>query len=355
VIGDLRLIAGMAIGLCCGVLRAQVAVNNGPISQNTPTVSTLTTGTVLEAGGYVSGDGRYVTLDTHVSQSDLNGLDTFGSSAPLGRQFIIDVRGRAVGTARLPYRPAEADHVTVVENDRAILGQMVPEIAADHVSLRAALREMGKVSGVNIAVGWKAMRDANIDELQPRKFSLPQGTLRASLRALLKQALPRESMVITAEDNVVFITTQAQADNTVVTKWYYTADLLANAPRWMPQDTDLGQVGLPAKPVLATAPDAALEKKPDDTSSVPSLFATAPPPPQPLATKAVRSASTSIAELITSTVRPEIWKCNGGKVGEISEVRDRVMITAPQSVQALLEGPHYYDPNAVPKYVGYHP
>ena len=57
--------------------------------------------------------------------------------------------------------------------------------------------------------------------------------------------------------------------------------------------------------------------------------------------------STSIIEIITSAVRPEIWKVNGGKIGEISQaVNDRVTITAPASVHAILDGPKHYNPNA---------
>jgi hypothetical protein len=334
---------GLFIAMAPGA-SAQVVINNGPITQFTPTVSTLTTGTVLDAGASISADGRYVTLNTHISQSSLNGIDTFGSAGPgLGQQFLIDVRGRAVGTARMPYRPAEVGRVTLVENDKALLMRMVPEITAESISLRAAVRQLGVVSGANIAVGWKAIRDANIDELKPRRLQIPAGTLKETLLEFLKQTVPQESMVITSEDNVVFITTQAQADNTVVTKWYYTADLLANAPRWMPHLTDLGQVGRKATGATSAPPSRL------SAATQPSLFATPQPevaPPKPA------SPSTSIAELITSTVRPEIWKCNGGKVGEISEVRDRVLITAPQSVHALLDGPRHYDPNAVQKYVG---
>jgi hypothetical protein len=65
------------------------------------------------------------------------------------------------------------------------------------------------------------------------------------------------------------------------------------------------------------------------------------------------SATTSITDLITSTVRPEIWKVNGGKIGEIAIVGDRVTIKAPQSVHALLDGPTRYNPNKVPMYIGY--
>jgi hypothetical protein len=65
--------------------------------------------------------------------------------------------------------------------------------------------------------------------------------------------------------------------------------------------------------------------------------------------------STNIIELIASAVRPEIWKVNGGKIGEIAVVGDRVTIKAPASVHAILDGPTFHNPNAAPVYINYSP
>jgi hypothetical protein len=58
-------------------------------------------------------------------------------------------------------------------------------------------------------------------------------------------------------------------------------------------------------------------------------------------------------ELIVRSVRPEIWKVNGGKICEIFQLDNRITIKAPESVHAILSGPKHYNPNQVPKYIIY--
>ena len=67
---------------------------------------------------------------------------------------------------------------------------------------------------------------------------------------------------------------------------------------------------------------------------------------------APRPGSTNILELITDTVRPEIWVNHGGK-SEVYAVGNQVTIKAPASVHALLDGPKVYNPNKVNSYVQY--
>ena len=63
-------------------------------------------------------------------------------------------------------------------------------------------------------------------------------------------------------------------------------------------------------------------------------------------------ASTNILDVVTDTVRPEIWKNHGGK-SEIYMVGNKVTIKAPASVHALLDGPKVYNPNKMDSYVNY--
>jgi len=371
------------------------AFRPSPLLVVSPTVNTLTTGTVLDVGTSISADGRYVTLNTHFSQSRLDGLDTYGFDAgsfgsAAGQPFLIDVRGRAVGTGRIPFQPNQVGHVLLIKRDLALAVRTVAAFGPQKVSLREAVRLLGAARSTNIALGWKAFQEAGIDPDSPRTLSLPAGMLIDALLALAQQVAPQAPLVISFEDNVAFMTTQNQADHMIETRWYYTADLLANAPRWLPPQTDLGKIAAARRPAVVrppakVAPPVAPRKPP-----LPSLFAPgtypdsmaalaaahaaavpgepwsgAPPvaaryqvPPDPPATRPAPAApppspSIDIATLISATVRPELWKCNGGKYGEIHEARDRVLITAPLTVHALLEGPHHYDANLVPRYMGF--
>lgn len=344
-----RLAAALIAGVS-GAASAQV-VNNGGAVATSLDVRTLTTGTVLDVTPTVSPDGRYVTLRMQPAFSSLEGIDTFTIPGVPGGAPVIGLGG-VQAAPRLPeldrmlkapavvpdslrqaprvlaFDPAKAGvqappkietgaGVIFVENDKRLLGAKTPAMKlASGGSLAEATRQISSATRTNLVLSVRAFQQAGIDTRAPLTVDLPAGTLRDTLDGLLKAGAPGQPLVVTAEDNVVTITTQAQADHAVVTKTYYMEDLLKNAPLWMDRAAGAG-----AGEKLQQSGD--------------------------------KNGSTNLLELITSTVRPEIWKSNGGKVGEIFQLDNRITIKAPQSVHATLEGPKHYNPNAAPLYVNY--
>jgi hypothetical protein len=305
------------------------------------TTNTLSTGTVLSVGGAVSPDGRYVTLSVQPTFASLEGFDTYSSGGVFSQTT-------AAGLHAIPFRPAVVGKVTVVENDKKLLGKSLKPTALKDISLKAAARKLADAADANLVLGIRGLEQAGVDVNAPHTFTLPPGgTLKDALLAILQSALPEQDMVITADDGVVQVVTQAQADNTVVTRTYYLDDLLANLPRVVPNTMDLGTLRDDKTPAAAAAP------KPVARAATPArpVPAKHPPPKRP----AANSSAADVLRLITASVRPEIWKMNGGKIGEISLVGDRVIVTAPQSVHAILDGPRHHDHNAVPMYIGVHP
>jgi hypothetical protein len=323
-------------------------------------VSTLTTGVTLQVSGAVSADGRYVTMNVNPQSSALQGLDTISIPNPNGPGTIL----QAIGNRRVPFRPAQVGKVTFVEKDKPLLAASTPALSLQNTTLKAAVRQLAEATKSNIVLGIRGLEQEGINPNAPLNITLPAATTKESLVALLQAAAPNRNLVITAEDKVISIATQAQADNTVVTKSYYLEDLMANIPRFVSPETNLNEIGgqpadasldfsTPVSPVSAPpASGSRMSFRPASPGSSPAAGSKATAKTPPKASPA-RSTSTSITELITSTVRPDIWKVNGGKVGEIAVVGNRVTIRAPQSVHALLEGPSHYNPNKVPMYVGY--
>jgi hypothetical protein len=345
---------------CCllplPLARAQLGVGTATSVQ----VSTLTTGMSLQVSAAVSGDGRYVTMNVDPQFSNLEGLDTIVVQNPNGAGTLL----QAIGNRRVPFRPAQVGKITFVEKDKPLLAARVPALTLPATSLKAAVRQLAESTKSNIVLGLKGLQEAGVDPNAPHDFAVPAGTTRESLVALLQAAAPQLDVVITAEEKVISVATQAQADNTVVTKTYYLEDLLANLPRFVSPETNLDEIG--GRPVNASLDFSGAGSR--SNASVPSgpygnlaAYRNSPIAPAPdLATGRGRrgqarkpSPSTNITELITATVRPEIWKVNGGAIGEIGVVGNRVTIRAPQSVHALLEGPSHYNPNKVPVYIGY--
>jgi len=245
--------------------------------------------------------------------------------------------------------------------------------------LKAAVRALAEKTNTNIVLGLRGIEDSGVNPVSPNDFKFPAGTLKEALLEALKVAVPDTEMVITAEDKVISVTTQSQADNNVVTKTYFLEDLLTNVPRWVPGNINLNDIGASTDAANPTTYEHLSMFAPIDLTAAPESGLTPAPATRPASTNGPKQKpqytalakinqynpsnpfderpkqdpSLNIVTLITSTVRPDIWKINGGKVGEIGVFGNHVTIRAPQSVHAILEGPAKYDPNKVSMYVGY--
>ena len=324
------------------------------------------------AGGFGLGNGTNGTFRAGASQGAMRGTSS-GSTMVTGmvgqpmysaftqqQNFVQNFRQNAAGNAG--YRPSVVGNVTFVENDKTLLStEVAPETMKDK-SLKQAIRALADETKKNLVLGNRAFEQAGVDVNKPHTFVLgsEQGTLKAALLAILNEAAPGVEAVITAEDNVVQVTTQASADNQMITKIYYLEDLMARIPRIVSAKTDLRTMkeDKAAKPTgeslggMAVTGSAALLP---DGAKVPEDAATSPKPSREIPLDIGKVYKTDIVELLTSTVRPEIWKNHGGKYAEITVTGNRVMVRAPASVHAILDGPSMFNPNAAPKYLNYSP
>jgi len=342
---------------------AQVIGPGGTITGTNLTVSTLTTGVVLDASVSVSADRRYVTMGIKNSYSSLEGFQTFNFGNPAGVPS-------AVGVAPIPFRPAVVGRVTFVENDKKLLATPVPALALKDVSLKEGVAKIADTTKANVVLGFRGLEQAGVDLKKTHSFTTAAGTMKDALLSMIKTAAPEVDLVVTADEGVVQIVSQAQGDTNVISRTYYLQDLLSNLPRIVGNQTDLGTLkdktdAAPQKPAAipegpagvlppAVAGPGRKDNAPLAAASVAPAAANAPQKLSPSDKSGGKNSySTNITELITSAVRPEIWKVNGGKIGEIAVVGERVTITAPASVHAILDGPRHYNPNAVPMYVGY--
>jgi len=313
-------------------------------------VQTLSTGTVLSVTPAVSADRRYVGMAINPQFSTLDGVDTFVLSNPASPAAAGGVAGngslQAVAIRRVPFRSAVVGKVTIVDNDKTLLAAAVKAAEWKGISLKDAVRKLADLTKENMVLGLRGLEQAHVDVTVVRDYKIPAGTVKEALLAILQKGVPETDMVVSSEDKVIQISTQAQADQFLVTKTYYLEDLLARVPRFVAGGTDLNQVGTGQ---LSGLEDAAADlRKPLDLSKPPVNPPAAKPKPKP----APRSDSTNILELITDTVRPEIWVNHGGK-SEVYAVGNQVTIKAPASVHALLDGPKVYNPNKINSYVQY--
>ncbi|MGC8625253.1 MAG: hypothetical protein ACP5VQ_08305, partial [Phycisphaerae bacterium] len=171
---------------------------------------------------------------------------------------------------------------------------------------------------------------AGIQESRRLTLCLPGQGYKLDLVAALKAFAPRIRMVISADQNVIFINTQAADNQHLIMRTYWLEDLIANIPRYMNPNSLHGRKITKTSAPGASKGGAAVNSSPARENK---------PHPQ-----------TNIIELITDHVEPKVWANHGGKA-TISQIGNKVIIIAPASVQALLQGPSHYNPNAAPLFM----
>ena len=231
------------------------------------------------------------------------------------------------------YRPAEIGYVIFVENQPALLTLKLPPLAIHHLTLNQAINRLAVVTGENFAVGWPAVRRAGIKPHIRRNVKLPGASCRRDLARILRVFAPHKRLEISADQNVIFLTTEAEDDKSLILRTYWLPDLLQNLPRIIPPAALLHRLRHPRKNHAHHRNHKRAGYTPGDE--------------KPKAKKL--HISTNIITLITNSVRPKIWANHGGNA-TMTVVGDKVIVDAPSSVQALLNGPKHFNPNAVPRY-----
>lgn len=214
------------------------------------------------------------------------------------------------------FRPAQVGRAIFVLNDPKLVAIKMPKIAIRHLTIRQVFREFRKLSGRNMVNNWAAVKACGTKIAARRSMNLPAQSLRLDIGSVLKHYARNHRFVITADENVIFLTTQKQDDQHLIFKSYYLPNLVANLPRIIRGGKNLEQ----------------LTGDPKNLKKVP--------------------LATNIVQLISSTVMPHVWLNHGGKA-TITEVNNQVIVIAPACVQAILTGPKHFNPNAAPRYLLY--
>jgi hypothetical protein len=214
------------------------------------------------------------------------------------------------------FRPAQIGRAIFVLNDPKIVAVKMPPISINHLALKQVFREFRKLSGQNMVNNWAAVKAAGVKLGARRSMKLPAQSLRLDIGAVLKRYARHHRFVVSADENVIFLTTQKQDDQHLILKSYYLPNLVANLPRIIRGGRNLQH----------------LTGDPKNPKKVP--------------------LATNIVQLISSTVMPHVWLNHGGKA-TITEVNNYVIVIAPASVQAILTGPKHFNPNAAPRYLLY--
>ena len=244
--------------------------------------------------------------------------------------LLVAVAALAV-SAVLPLR---ADDRSTVPPRRALTSS-VSELDVDNVALSKVINFLRDSSGTNIFVNWKALEAANVTRDTPVSLRVNNLSLSKLLRLVLDQSAGNAALVYTVDEGVIEITTQDDADKRLITRVYIVDDLVMPTNKNSIQPVQMG---------LGATQNAGGSSGGGGGGGAQGIFGNpggggggggAGAADQ---TAEIEKAGQDLVKLIMDTIRPTIWKDNGGNAS-IRYFQGKLIVTAPISVQEAIGGP----------------
>ena len=222
---------------------------------------------------------------------------------------------------------------TAAPRDR-LLSRSLPEMKFTGVTFGDAIDFIRDASGANIHVNWKALETQNVTADTTVNLRLRSVPLKKVLNLLLSEVSGSDTLTYFVDEGVIEITTREMADKKVYTRVYPVEDLVMEIPSFTDAPVfDLtsatqqggtgggggggGGGGSSGQGLFGGSSNSQQQQRDAGT------------------TRADRGEE--LVQLITETVRPEIWAVNGG-TATIRYFRGSLVVTAPRSVHEALGG-----------------
>jgi bla regulator protein BlaR1 len=204
-----------------------------------------------------------------------------------------------VRRARLDAEKQEAESFVVNRQ----LDRKLPEVDFNNVALSDAIDFMRDVTGANIFVNWKALRDAGVERTSPVSVRVRNISFGKALTILLDGVERKEPLGYTVAEGVITVASRADLEKDVVTRVYDIRDLTVPIPDYEPPPVQDMQADGPKpleKPLTQLEKDAEAERT-------------------------RQAAVDRVTRLIKETVEPPAWE----KTAWFRELQGQLIVTAP--------------------------
>ena len=225
--------------------------------------------------------------------------------------------------ARFP-APPQAQKKVGEPTPAVALNRKLPELRFTQIPLGDAIEHVREHTGANIHVNWRAMELLNVTRDMPVSLNLRDVTARRALKALLDETGMGEFLTYYVDEGVIEVTTKEIADQKLITRVYPVEDLVVEVPNFAGPTFNLQQSstvsggggggGGGGNSIIS-----------GDTGNT----------AQDQTSKAQRADG--LVRLITETVRPEVWRENGG-TASVRYFNGHLIVTAPRSIHEQLGG-----------------
>ncbi|HZZ44419.1 MAG TPA: hypothetical protein VFE58_15900 [Tepidisphaeraceae bacterium] len=200
----------------------------------------------------------------------------------------------------------------------SILNRPISDFNLDKTSLSDALDYLRDTASVNMHVNWNALQIAGITKDTPVSLQVKNITLRKALTLLLADTSPATWYI---DQGVIEVTTQEIADKHTYTRVYPVEDLVMVIPDFIGPQFNIQQAS-------QSGQGGGGGQSPFQQTNT-----TAIDPQQARQNKQQRG--NDLVTLITSTIRPDIWKSNGG-TATIVYSGGMLIVNAPRQVHELI-------------------
>lgn len=208
------------------------------------------------------------------------------------------------------------------------LARRIAEVKLTGVELDGALNYVRDISGANIHVNWRALEQINVTRATPVSIRLNDVTARRVLRGLLDETGAGELITYYIDDGVIEITTRELADAQLITRVYPVHDLVTSIPNFEGPTFNLQSQGTQTSGGGGGG----------SGGSGQGLFGGNTPASAADTPQSRGQQGESLVKLITETVRPDVWRDNGG-TASIRYFNGHIIVTAPRSVHEKISFP----------------
>jgi hypothetical protein len=221
---------------------------------------------------------------------------------------------------------------------RGMMSTVQPGINFTDVTLSQAIDFLRQSTGANIVVDWPALQAANVNRDTLINVRLQNVTFRTALNIILSEAGAGNLLTFYVQDNVLTITTQAKADAILYTIVYPVQDLLVSTPNFSLQDVSSLFSSISSSNSSTTIGAGATGAGSSLNNTGGSAFGQSSMNNNQSTQETPQQQGADLVTLITTIVRPSIWRQNGGPA-TIMFFHGDLIVTAPRSVQEAIGGP----------------
>ncbi len=235
-----------------------------------------------------------------------------------------------LGVALLNKTAASAAAQSYSVNTKNAIRYILPHTRMNNAPFQDAVQYLRDTTGANIFVNWAALEAAGVMKTSPIDLNLRYVSAEELVNLMLAQVSPQTPLISYVHDNVLTITTVAEANQRRVTRVYDIQDLIMTIPNF----TNFPQFNLQSA-TQNTSTSVSSGSAGSATNQGNLFGGNGNAASTPTSTPATRAKA--IVRLIEHTIHPSLWTSGGGQC-TITYFRGQLVVSAPVYVQQLIGG-----------------